>query len=133
MGGTRDLGDGFETTDEGLHLHDKLVKTVRTALTFASTGKVQSFSIKASALATKIVFEMPAFDTATVTGVVSIENSDGIEIYASTSGGESETHIYSPDKPVPIVGTNTIIVTLDEHAGSGGGDCYVTIYLKGGK
>lgn len=133
MAGTRTLGDGLETTDEGLHLHDNLVKTARTALTFAATGLVQSFTIKASALAVRIIFEMPAFAADTVTGVVSIENSDGKEIYASSAGGESDTHVYSPDPPVPIVGTNTVKVTINKAAGGSGGICYATIYLSGGK
>lgn len=133
MAGTRTLGDGFETTEGGLQLHERLVKTERTALTFAATGLVQSFAVKATANATRIVFEMPSFTADTVTGVVSIENSDGKEIYASSAGGESDTHIYSPDPSVPIVGTNTIKVTINKAAGGSGGVCYVTIYLEGGK
>jgi hypothetical protein len=46
MAGTRELGDGFETTDEGLHLHEKLVKTERTALSIVSGTTVYSDSIK---------------------------------------------------------------------------------------
>ena len=76
---------------------------------------------------------MPVFDADTVTGVVSIENSDGKEIYASASGGESDTHVYSPDPAIPIVGTNTVKVTINKAAGTGGGICYVVIYLEGGK
>jgi len=131
MAGTRAIGDGFETTEGGLHLHEALVKTERTALAFVSGDTVKSFTLTATAKATRIVFEMPAFSGAVVTGVVSIENSDGKEIYASASGAEDDTHIYSPDPAIPIVGTNTVKATLSTDPLSSG-TCYVAIYLEGG-
>lgn len=131
MAGTRTLGNVFETTEGGLHLHEALVKTERTALAFVSGDTVKSFTFTATAKATRIIFEMPAFSGAVVTGVVSIENSDGKEIYASAAGAESNTHVYSPDPAVPIVGTNTVKVTLSTNPLSSG-TCYVAMYLEGG-
>jgi hypothetical protein len=119
-------GDGA-----GKKLHKSLMKTDRRALAFVSGDTVKSFTLEAWAKATRIVFEMPAFSGAVVTGIVSIENSDGKEIYASAAGAEDDTHIYSPDPAIPIVGSNTVKVTLNTDPLSSG-TCYVAIYLEGG-
>ena len=119
-------GDG-----RGRKLFKTLIKTERTALVFASGETVKSFTILTWAKITRIIFEMPSFAGAVVTGVVSIENSDGKEIYASAAGAENNTHVYSPDPGVPLVETNTVKVTLNTDPLSDG-TCYVTMYIEGG-
>lgn len=119
-------GDGA-----GKKLHKSLMKTNRQALAFVSGDTVKSFTLEAWAKATRIIFEMPTFSGAVVTGTVSIENSDGKEIYASAAGAESNTHVYSPDPAIPIVGSNTVKVTLNTDPLSSG-TCYIAMYLEGG-
>jgi len=131
MAGTRTLGDGFETTDGGLHLHDKLVKTARTTASIVSgTIAYTVGTITASANVPRILFEMPALSGAVVTGVLSIENSDGTPMYESSACAENDTHILVPDNKAQIVGTNTIKITLSTDPLSSG-TAAVTIYLEG--
>ena len=127
MAGTRVYSEGIEVTERGSRLSEEISKTERTALAFDSGVTVKSFTLTATAKATRIILEMPSF-SATVVGVVSIENSDGVEIYESAACDESNTHIIAPDPVVPIVGTNTIKITLDTNPLSSG-TVYVTIYL----
>jgi len=132
MAGTRVLGEGFETADEGLHLHEKLVKTARATISIVSgTTVYTAATIKASGLATRIILVMPALSGAVVTGVVSIENSDANVIYESAVCAENDTHILAPDPGVPIVGTNTVKLTLSTDPLSAG-TAYATLYLEGG-
>jgi hypothetical protein len=131
MAGTRVLGDDFETTDEGLHLHDKLVKTARTTVSIVSgTTVYPALSIKASANLTRIILVMPELSGAVVTGTISIENSDTDVIYVSSECAEDDTHIIAPDPCIPIVGTNTVKLTLSADPSSTG-TAYVTLYLEG--
>jgi hypothetical protein len=117
-------GDGA-----GHKIHKSLVKTDRKALAFTSGVTVLSFTLRAWARAKMIVLEMPTFSGAVVTGTVSVENSDSKEIYSRGDMVENETHVRTVD--FPIVGTNTVKVTLstDPHSS---GTCYLTIYLEGG-
>ena len=133
MAGTRVLGDGFETTSEGLHLHDKLVKTEKTNVSITTSVLIYTVqTIKASANLTRIILVMPALTADAVTAVISVTNSDGIAIYESSACGESDTHIISLDPAVPLVGTNTVILTTNKAPG-GTGTASVTLYLEGGK
>jgi len=129
MAGTRVIGNSFETTEGGLHLHETLIKTEREALAFVSGDTVKSFTLTVTARAKMIVLEMPTFSGAVVTGTVSVENSDSKEIYSRGDMVENETHVRTVD--FPIVGTNTVKVTLSTDPLSSG-TCYVTIYLEGG-
>ena len=133
MSGTRVLGDSLETTSEGLHLHDKLVKTKKTEVSITASVLIYTvLTIKASANLTRIMLVMPELNANTVTAVISITNSDGIVIYESSACGESDTHIITPDPAVPLVGTNTVILTMDKAPG-GTGTASVVLYLEGGK
>ena len=131
MAGTRVLGDGFETTDDGLHLHDKLVKTKRTTVAITSAVLIYTVqTITISGKAIRAILEMPSLTADTVTAKLSITNSDGKVIYESSACGESATHILTPDPAVLFVGTNTIILTMDKAPG-GTGTAAVTIYFEG--
>lgn len=131
MSGTRTLGNGFETTDEGLHLHDKLVKTERTAMSIVSGTTVYSFTINATANLKRILLEMPAISGASPTAKLTIENSDSKEIYESPSTVmvKDDDHVMITN--VPLVGTNTVKLTLSTNPLSSA-IAYVTIYLEGG-
>ena len=131
MAGTRDLGDIFETVDDGLHLHNKLVKTARTTVSITTSVliyEVQTITI--SGKVTRIILEMPSLTADAVTAVLSITNSDGTTIYESSACGESDTHILSPDPAIPLVGTNTVILTTNKAPG-GSGTAAVTFYFEG--
>ena len=130
MAGTRVVKDGLEATARSFEIDETLMKTDREELAFVSGDTVKSFTLSASARVTMIVFEMPTFSGAAVTGIVSIENSDSVEIHATGAGAENAVHVSSPDPAIPLVGTNTIKVTLSTDPLSSG-TCYVTMYLEG--
>ena len=111
-------------------LHKTLMKTPRKALAFVSGDTMKSFTIEAWALVHKIIFEMPAFSGGVITGVVSIENSDSKEIYKSEPYNENDVHKIPLDPTEPLVGVNTVKVTLNTDPLSDG-TCYVTFYLRG--
>lgn len=133
MAGTRAIGDGFNTTDGGLQLHDNLVYGDRTSISIVSgTTAYTVGTITISANCVRLLFEMPSLSGATVTAILSIENPNGTVAYESNSCGEDNTHILAPDPKVPIVGTNTIKITLSTDPLSSG-TAYVTPYFEGGK
>jgi len=129
MAGTRTLRDGLEGTERNYQMFEPLTKTPRTELAFVSGDTVKSFTITATAKATLAVLEMPSFSGAVVTGTLSIENSDSVEIYSKGDMAENETHVIVTS--VPLVGINTVKVTLSTDPLSSG-TCYVTLYLEGG-
>ena len=112
----------------GKKLHRGLVKTARTALAFVSGVLIQSFTIQAWALTHTLVVEIGTFESASPGAIISIENSDGVEIYVSSYLTEGSTNIISVVKP--LVGENTVIITLDTNPLSDG-TCYVILYLTG--
>jgi len=111
-------------------IHDSLYKAPRQTISIVSGTTVYSFTIDANGLATRIILVMPSLSGAVVTGVVSIENPDSTVIYESAACAENDTHILAPDPGVPIVGTNTVKLTLSTDPLSAGTG-YVTIYLEG--
>jgi len=112
----------------GTKIHKTLYKTTRNALAFATGDTVKSFTLNATANAIFAIFEMPTFSGAAVTGTISIENSDGTEVYANGSVAEGATDLAAIS--IPLVGANTIKVTLSTNPLSSG-TCYVTFYLEG--
>ena len=131
MAGTRTLGANFETADGGLHLHNNLVKTERTLLSIVSGTAVYSFDITVSGNAKRIKLEMPSITGANPTAKLTIENSDSEEIYESPSTVMAENDDHVMVTSVPLVGTNTIKLTLSTDPLSSA-TAYVTIYLEGG-
>ena len=105
-----------------------LYETDRTELAFVLGITVKSFTVKAWAKLCMIVLEIPAFTGANPTGTLSIENADGVEIYSKGDMAEDETHVRTVN--VPLVGENTVKVTLSTNPLSSG-DCYVTLYAGG--
>ena len=114
----------------GQKIHNSLYQTSRETLSFTTGVTVLSFTLEAWANVTRIILEMPAFSAANPTGTVSIENQDGTVIYESSTCSEDDTHIIAPYPSVPIVGENTIKVTLSTNPLSSG-IAYLTIYLEG--
>ena len=112
----------------GKKLHKSLIKTARTSLAFTTGKTVLFFTIQAWANLKMIVFEMPTFTGAVVTGTVSIENSDSKEIYSKGLMAEAITHVRTVD--IPLTGQNTVKVTLSTDPLSTG-TCYVTLYVEG--
>jgi len=118
--------------DAGRYIHGNLIKTGRKALVFASGDTVKSFTINANALTHSIIFEMPTFSGAAVTGTFSIENSDGKELYSNGGVAEGAVDMKFPEDSIerPLVGDNTVKVTLSTDPLSDG-TVYVTMYLQG--
>jgi len=112
-------------------IHKSLYMAPRQTISIVSGTTVYSFTIEANGLATRIILVMPDITGAVgVTAVVSIENVNSEVIYESAACGESDTHILAPDPGIPIVGTNTVKVTLSTNPLSSATG-YATLYLSG--
>lgn len=109
-------------------INPTLVKAPRTSLVFATGDTVKSFTINANAFTHTMILEMPAFSGAVVTGTLSIENADSVELYSEAGLAENTDHIMFAKRP--LVGDSTVKVTLSEDPVSDG-TCYVTLYLTG--
>ena len=107
---------------------DTIEMVPRTAIAFESGDTVKSQVINTNALTNRIVLTMPTFSGAVVTATLSIENSDGEEIYSKGGLVESGTHVMITE--VELVGDNTFKVTLSTDPLSSG-ICYLSVYLKG--
>ncbi|MCK4788127.1 MAG: hypothetical protein KAV87_30570 [Desulfobacteraceae bacterium] len=123
-----DIVIGSRSAGSGTKLHKTLMKTDRTALAFASGDTVKSFTINANALTHTIVLEMSGFSGANPTATLSVENSDSVEIYSNSGMAENADHVMAAEKP--LVGDNTIKVTLSEDPLSDG-TAHVSLYLRG--
>lgn len=117
------FGDGA-----GKKIHKKLYKTNRYSLAFASGTTEKSFTINATAKTILIILETPVFSGDVVTMTLTVENSDGTEIYKNESMVEDETH--NMVTTTPLVGDNTVKVTASTDPLSSG-TCYVTMYMEG--
>lgn len=106
-------------------------KTNKEDLLFESGETVKSFLVVGTTKAVRLILVMPVFSGAIVSGVISIENEDGVEIYSTPDATEDNTHIFSPDKGIPLVGINTVKLTLSSDPLSSG-TCSVTLYLEEG-
>jgi len=104
-----------------------LMKTDEESLVFGASDVVKSFTITEVGLTYAILVVLPNW-TNDVTGVLSIENSDSNEIYASDDLDRNETHMIPTEKP--LVGTNTVKLTLFGVPGGSGGTATVTIYIR---
>ena len=105
-----------------------LYQSPRKEVIFESGDTVKSFTIDGTGTFKRIVFEMPVFSGAVVTGTVSIENADENEIYAKSGMAEDAVHVELVSEPV--VGENTVKVTLSTDPLSSG-TCYLTFYAEG--
>lgn len=112
---------------EDYFIRKSLEKVPENSQTFGGTGKIKSYSLSATAFTHTIIVVVPSFENA-ITVVLSIENPDGHEIYASGGLTKGTTHILSVEKP--LVGDNTIKLTLSGDAGGSGGIVKTTIYLN---
>lgn len=118
-------GDGAKIN----RINQSLYKSARRELAFVSGDTVKSFTLDATAITYSLVVEIPNFAGASVTAVCSIENSDGVEIYASDALDENSTNVIKTERP--LVGVSTVKITLSADPLSSG-SCYVTIYVTGG-
>lgn len=116
-------------TDEDIHYHlmTRLAKTNEHSEIFLAAEQIRSYTLYANALTHTLVVVLPTFTTA-ATAVISVENSDGNEIYATSSLTEGGTHVVAIEKP--FIGKHKIIITLN--AASGGTHTVkITWYLQG--
>jgi len=109
-------------------IHKSLYMTVPQTVSIAADGTVGSFTIRAYALTHTIILKLPNWSEA-VTATISIENSNGDEIYSNDSLAKNTTHVISAVKP--LVETNTVKITLSGVPGGTGGDTTTTLYLTG--
>lgn len=103
-------------------------KTPLWPLVFVSGDTEKEFTIEAKGTIKRTVLKMPAFSGAAVTGALSITDSDDTVIYNKDGMAEDDDHVRLVDEPV--VGDNTVKVTLSADPLSGG-TCYVGLYLEG--
>ena len=129
MAGTRVVKDGLEATARSFELDETLMKTDREELAFVSGDTVKSFTLSVSAKLEYVVIEMPTFSGADVTGVLTIENSDGVEFSESPVCEENTVNPFPLSPATPMIGTNTVKITLSTDPLSSG-SCYVTMYFE---
>ena len=112
----------------GKKINKSLYHTARQALSIVSGTTVYSYTIEATGHAERIVLEMPTISGATCTAKLTIENRDSKEIYESpnTVMAENDTHVMVTS--VPLVGTNTVKLTLSTNPLSSA-TAYVSIYV----
>lgn len=115
------------TTVMDYNIMPNLEKTDENIQVFAATGTTKSWTFVANALTHTIVVVVPNFTNA-ITVVLSITNSDGNEIYASSALAKDTTHVIAIEKP--LVGSHTILLTLSGDAGGTGGNVKTTFYLQ---
>lgn len=120
------IGDGA-----GNKIHESLYKTPRKSLSIVSGTTVYSFTINATANLKRILLEMPAISGASPTAKLTIENSDSKEIYESPSTVMVKDDDHVMITSVPLVGINTVKLTLSTNPLSSA-TAYATIYLEGG-
>jgi len=120
--------NAYPTGDGGAkRIHKTIEKVDPQTINIASDKTTGNFTICAWALTHTIVVVLPDWST-TRTATLSIENDDGNEIYSVGSLTDNSTHVIAVEKP--LVGTNTVIITLTGVPGTGGGDVEVTLYLQ---
>lgn len=107
---------------------DTLDKIPKTELAFVSGVTVKTVTINANALTTRIILAVPVFSGAVVTAKLTIEDTDGNEIFEWCDLCEDETHVRITE--VQLIGDNVFKVTLDTNPLSSG-SCYLSGYLKG--
>ena len=90
-------------------IHSSLCMTTPKTVAIAADATVGSFTINATALTHTIVLKIPTY-TNVETATISIENSNGDEIYSNGTLAKFTTHIIAVSKP--LVGDNTVKITL---------------------
>ena len=120
--------NAYPTGDGGAkRVHKTIQKADPQTISIASDKTVGNFTICAWALTHTIVVVLPDW-TNSVTATLSIENDDSNEIYSVASLAKDSTHVIAVEKP--LVGTNTVIITLSGVPGGTGGDTETTLYLQ---
>lgn len=117
-----------ELISSHLKLHRSLARTPKTALAFGASDTVKSFTLEIAALTHTIIVIIPNWTNA-VTAVLSIENADSDEVFSSGPLFEDSTHDIITE--VPLIGLNTIKLTLSGAPGGSGGTANVTVYIQG--
>lgn len=112
----------------GKKIHKHLYQTDEYEKAIAADATVGSFTINANALTHTIVCFLPNWTNA-VTGTLSITNSDSREIYSIAALAKNTVHVLAVVKP--LVGTNTITITLSGVPGGAGGTTATSLYLTG--
>lgn len=120
-------------TRGGRKIHKALYMTDPKTVAIANATVLGSFTIKATALVHTMVVKLPTWSN-DINARVSIENSNGDEVYANSNSGvyslgRGLTHVLSPNKP--LVGNNTVKITLASDPGGTGGNTVTTLYLIG--
>ena len=105
---------------------NEIWKSPRQPLSFGDSDTLKSFTIQVNGVVSRIILEIPDWTNAPNT-TLTIENSDGKEIY--NSGAKTENQTLNLKTDVEVVGENTVKVALSGAPGGAGGDVYVTLYL----
>ncbi|MBW2632364.1 MAG: hypothetical protein JRC90_11540 [Deltaproteobacteria bacterium] len=107
---------------------DTLDKIPETEIAFSSGDTVKEITINANALTNRIVLKLPVFSGAIITAMLTIEDSDGNEIFRQAGLVEDETHVMIDE--VELIGDNIFKVTLSTDPLSSG-SCFLSGFLKG--
>lgn len=119
------------TTVMDYFIKKDLEKTDENTQTFGITGTTKTYTIYANALTHTLIVVIPDYSN-TITTTITIDNADSNEIYNSTGLTQNTTHVIAVEKP--LVGLNTITITLEGNAGGSAGTTYdvdTTLYLQG--
>jgi len=104
-----------------------LEKTIENTQSFDADDLTKSWTLTANALTHTIVVDIDDFTNAETT-VLTITNSDSHIIYTSSALNENTLNIIAAE--VPLVGANTVTLTVGGVLGGTGGDIRTTFYLQ---
>jgi len=110
---------------------ERIYKIPEQLLAFGAADTVKSFTIESSAKVHSIVIAHPLF-TNSVTCILSIENEDGRQIYATDpiANAAGVENIQALDDYVAMAGVCTIKATLSGVPGGTGGNVGVSMVLS---
>ena len=112
----------------GNRIHKSLYLTIPQTEAIGAAATVASFTIEAWALTHTIVLTLPDW-TNTVSATLSIENVNGDELYSNGTLAQNATHVMATS--TPLIGINTVKITLSGVPGGTGGDTDTSLYLVG--
>ena len=103
---------------------------IKKTLSFGAAENNKSCTFYDNGFIKSIVLTLPDFATAASATKVEVLDDDGDTIYSNTTGWlEDATHLITSIS-VPLDKEYTLKVTLNDVAGTGGGDATVKIYLN---
>lgn len=108
----------------------RIFKSPRLSVAFNATETTKTVSLAGNGVLHSMILELPNF-TNVVTTVISITNSDGVEVYASSALARNAVHkITAQSNAVALEGECSALLTLSGAAGGEGGTARLTFNLE---